>query len=263
LPVERIQKILANAGIASRREAERMVAEGRVAVNGEIVTLGAKANPLVDHIKVDGKRLKGLQAKVTILLNKPRGFLSTVEDPKGRPTIMDLLQRVKGRVYPVGRLDFDAEGLLLLTNDGDLAYVLSHPKFSVPRTYLAKVAGVPDEKKLLHLQKGVMLKDGRARAVICTIIRQREKNCWLRVVVTEGRNRLVKRMISTIGHTVLKLKRIEFGPVRLGDLPVGQFRHLTPEELAQLKKLRAKSSISLNAEAMPRSKTQRPKDVRT
>ncbi len=240
--MERIQKILAKAGIASRREAERMMLEGRVSVNGKIVdTLGFKADPSRDHIKVDGRRLPHSEPKVIFLLNKPRGYLSTVKDPKGRPTIMDLLKGVKWRIYPVGRLDFDAEGLLLLTNDGDLAHQLSHPRFSVPKTYLAKVTGVPEEKKLVRLRKGVILEDGEARAVSCSLTRQREKNSWVRIVVTEGRNHLVKRMFSAIGHTVLKLKRIGYGPIQLGDLPFRQFRYLTPEEVEKVRKISAES----------------------
>jgi pseudouridine synthase len=242
--LERIQKILAKAGIASRREAERMVVEGRVSVNGNIVeALGFKADPSRDHIKVDGKRLTPFEPKVILLLNKPRGYLSTVKDPKGRPTIMDLLKNVKWRIYPIGRLDFDAEGLLLLTNDGDLAHLLSHPRFSIPKTYLVKVAGVPEEKKLIRLRRGVMLEDGETRAVSCSLIRQREKNSWVRVVVTEGRNHLVKRMFSAIGHTVLKLKRIEYGPVSLGDLPFGQFRYLTAGEAEKLKKISSECKV--------------------
>jgi 23S rRNA pseudouridine2605 synthase len=238
LPLERIQKILAKAGIASRREAERMVIEGRVTVNGKVVdTLGFKADALLDHIKVDGKRVAHDEPKVTLLLNKPRGYLSTVKDTLGRPTVMDLLKRVKWRIYPVGRLDFDAEGLLILSNDGDLAHHLAHPRFSIRRTYLVKVGGVPDEKKLIRLKRGVTLEDGKARVVSLAILRPGEKNSWIRVVVTEGRNRLVKRMFSAIGHTVLKLKRVEFGPVRLGDLPIGQFRYLTQEETKALTKV--------------------------
>ena len=243
MALERIQKILAKAGIASRREAERMVVEGRVTVNGKVVdTLGSKADAVVDHIKVNGRRLTGFEPKVTLLLNKPRGYLSTVKDPKERPTVMDLLGRVKWRIYPVGRLDFDAEGLLLLTNDGDLAHILSHPRFSISRTYLVKVGGVPDERKLIRLKRGVVLEDGEARVVSFSILRRGEKNSWIRVVVTEGRNRLVKRMFSAIRHPVLKLKRVEFGPIKLGELPIGQFRCLTSEEMESLKKLIADSS---------------------
>jgi len=229
---------LAKAGVASRREAERMMIEGRVTVNGKVIeALGFKADPSKDHIKVDGKRLAPFEPKVILLLNKPRGYLSTVKDPKGRPTVLDLLKNMKSRIYPVGRLDFDAEGLLLLTNDGDLAHLLSHPRFSVPKTYLVKVTGAPEEKKLARLKRGVALEDGEAKAISCSLIRQKEKNSWVRVVVTEGRNHLVKRMFSAIGHTVLKLKRVEYGPIQLGGLPFGQFRTLTPEEIEKLKRI--------------------------
>ena len=237
LALERIQKILSRAGIASRREAERIVLEGRVTVNGKVIdTLGFKADPLKDHIKVDGKRLVRFEPNVTLLLNKPRGYVSTVRDPEDRRTVMDLLKGVKWRIYPVGRLDIDAEGLLLLTNDGDLAYLLSHPRHAVPRTYLAKVSGVPEERDLSRLKRGVNLEDGKARATSVTVLRLSEKNSWIRIVVTEGRNHLVKRMLFAVGHSVLKLKRIEFGPLRLGTLSPGQFRYLTPEELSRLKK---------------------------
>ncbi len=214
-----------------------MVLEGRVTVNGKVIdTLGFKADPLKDHIKVNGKRLVRFEPNVTLLLNKPRGYVSTVRDPEDRPTVMDFLKGVKQRIYPVGRLDVDAEGLLLLTNDGDLAYLLSHPRYSVPRTYLAKVSGVPDERDLSRLKRGVSLEDGKAKAVSVSILRLSEKNSWIRIVVTEGRNHLVKRMLFAIGHSVLKLKRIEFGPLRLGTLSPGQFRHITSEELSRLKK---------------------------
>ena len=237
MPQERIQKILAKAGIASRREAERMILEGRVVVNGAVIdALGFKADPARDHIKVDGKRIPHFESRIVLLLNKPRGYLSTVKDPQGRATVMDLLTKVRGRIYPVGRLDFDAEGLLILTNDGDLAHLLSHPRFSIPRTYLAKVSGVPDDKTLNRLKKGVSLEDGQARAVSVLILRQGEKNSWVRVVVTQGRNHLVKRMFMAIGHPVLKLKRVGFGPIHLGTLPPGKVRYLTPEEIEKLKK---------------------------
>jgi len=219
-----------------------MVQEGRVTVNGKVVdSLGFKADSSKDHIKVDGKIITRFEPTVALLLNKPRGYLSTVKDPKGRPTVIDLLKNVPWRVYPAGRLDFDAEGLLLLTNDGEVANLLTHPRFSIPRTYLVKVTGVPEEQKLVRLRRGVMLEDGLASVVSVHVIRQREKNSWIEVVVTEGRNRLVKRMFSAIGHSVLKLKRVQFGPIRLGNLPFGQLRYLTSEEIAKLKKLMAAS----------------------
>lgn len=236
MSLERIQKVLARAGIASRRKVEKMVMEGRITVNGRVVReLGVKVDPSKDHIKVDGKRIPDFEPKITLLLNKPRGYLSTLEDPRGRPTVMDLLKRIKWRLYPVGRLDFDAEGLLLLSNDGDLAHYLSHPRFEVPRTYQVKVKGVPDERNLSRLQKGIQLEDGKARVRSYRLLLSREKNSWVEVVVTEGRNRLVKRMFSAIGHPVLKLKRVAFGPIRLGDLPIGQFRYLTSKEMERLK----------------------------
>jgi pseudouridine synthase len=172
-----------------------------------------------------------------IVFNKPYGVLCQFTDQLGRKTLKDYIH-FKG-VYSIGRLDMDTEGLLLLTNDGDLAYVLSHPRFSISKTYLVKVAGVPDDKKLARLKRGVMLEDGRAKAVSCSLLHEREKNSWVRIVVTEGRNRLVKRMFSAIGHSVLKLKRVEYGPIRLGDLPFGQSRYLTLEEVQKLKQVRS------------------------
>jgi len=237
--LERVQKILAKAGIASRREAEKIILEGRVTVNGKVIQLGAKADPEKDHIKVDGKRIPRPEPKITLVLNKPRGYLSTVKDPKGRPTVMDLLGKIKWRLYPLGRLDFDAEGLLLLTNDGEIAYHLSHPKFLIPRTYWVKVQGVPGERKLDLLKKGIRLEDGLAKAQSVQILREREKNSWIQITVTEGRNHLVKRLFAAIGHPVLKLKRVEYGPIRLGNLPVGHFRFLTPEEVDHLRRLKA------------------------
>lgn len=234
--LERIQKILARSGVASRREAEKMVLEGRVSVNGRVVNhLGFKIDSLKDHIKVDGRKLPRVEPKITFVLNKPKGYLSTVKDPAGRPTVRDLLKEVKWRIYPLGRLDYDAEGLLLLTNDGDFAYRLSHPRFSIPRIYWAKVRGKPEEKDLMRLRKGVALEDGRACAVSTRLLRQGENHSWVETVVTEGRNHLVKRMFSAIGHPVLKLKRVGYGPIRLGQLHVGQYRPLTVREMEKLR----------------------------
>lgn len=234
--LERVQKILAKAGIASRREAEKLILEGRVTVNGNVIQLGAKADPEKDHIKVDGKRIPRPEPKITLVLNKPRGYLSTVRDPKGRPTVMDLIGKIRWRLYPLGRLDFDAEGLLLLTNDGEITYRLTHPRFLIPRTYWVKVQGIPEEKKLGLLKKGIRLEDGLAKASSVQILSTREKNSWIRITVNEGRNHLVKRLFAAIGHPVLKLKRIEFGPIQLGNLPVGKFRFLTHEELDHLRR---------------------------
>ena len=260
MDMERIQKILAKAGIASRREAEKMILEGRVMVNGTVIdALSFKADPAKDHIKVDGKRLPRFESKIALLMNKPRGYLSTVQDPQGRPTVMDLLKKVRGRIYPVGRLDFDAEGLLIFTNDGDLANLLTHPRFSIPRTYLAKVSGTPDEKKVSRLKRGILLEDGRAKAVYILVLQQGEKNSWVRVVVTEGRNHLVKRMFKAIGHPVLKLKRVGFGSLQLGTLPSGQFRYLTPEEIEKLKTFKLQGMSSEFGVRDGRSKVERGK----
>lgn len=256
---ERIQKILARAGVASRREAERMVLEGRVMVNGEIVSqLGFKADPLKDHIRVDGKRILKPEPKITLLLHKPKGYLSTVKDPAGRPTVMDLLKGVKWRVYPLGRLDFDAEGLLLMTNDGELAYKLSHPKFNIRRTYWAKVEGLLDQEALTRLKQGVRLEDGKAKAHSVRILRRTERHSWVESVVTEGRNHLVKRMFLAIGHPVLKLKRVGFGPIRLGSLPPGQFRPLSDLEMERLKKTIEEGGSALGERRKGSKKEERP-----
>ena len=213
---------------------------GRVTVNGTVIhQLGFRADPSIDSIKVDGKKIVPFKPRVTLLLNKPRGYLSTVQDPEGRPTVMDLLKKVKGRIYPVGRLDFDAEGLLLFTNDGELAYHLSHPRFSIPRTYLVKVREVPEGRKLARLKKGMMLDDGMAKAISLRLLGKGEKNSWVEITVGEGRTHLVKKMFSAIGHPVIKLKRIRFGPIPLGDLPIGQFRYLHSKEMETLRKLTA------------------------
>jgi 23S rRNA pseudouridine2605 synthase len=242
MSLERIQKILSQAGIVSRREAEKLILHGRVTVNGRVVdTLGSKADPSKDHIKVDGKLITRLESRVILLLNKPRNYLSTVEDPQERPTVIDLCKAVREKVYPVGRLDFDAEGLLILTNDGELANILTHPRFETPRTYLAKVTGVPEEKDLVRLKRGVRLDDGRAKVASCLVVSEKEKHSWVRVVVTEGRHHLVKRIFAAIGHPVLKLKRVGFGPIQLGSLPLGQFRYLTPEEIEKIRTLKVKA----------------------
>jgi 23S rRNA pseudouridine2605 synthase len=234
--LERVQKVLAAAGVASRREAEQWIAEGRVMVNGQVVdSMGFKVDPDKDFIKVDGKRVHRPEQKLTLLLHKPRNVVCTVKDPQERTTVMDLVANVKSRVYPVGRLDFDAEGLLVMTNDGDLANLLTHPRYGVPRTYLAKVSGIPDTVKLERLKNGVILEDGRARAVQAEILRPGDKNTWVKIVVTEGRNHLVKKMLQAVGHPVSKLKRIEFGPFQLGRLPAGQVRIVSQEEVEQIK----------------------------
>ena len=215
-----------------------MVLEGRVTVNGKVIdTLGFKADPLKDHIKVDGKRLVRFEPNVTLLLNKPRGYVSTVRDPEDRPTVMDFLKGVKRRIYPVGRLDIDTEGLLLLTNDGDLAYLLSHPRYSVPRTYLAKVSGVPEERDLNRLKRGVNLEDGKAKAVSVSILRLSEKNSWIRIVVTEEARPAAREVLQKArtvgGHRAQARARRERVPgdaIRGFRIDAGRHRPAVPGE---------------------------------
>lgn len=244
--MERLQKLLSIAGVASRRASEELITQGRVEVNGEVVrTLGSKADPAKDIVKVDGRRLRFDVRPRYILLNKPKGVVTTRQDPERRRTVIDLLTGVREYVYPVGRLDYDSEGLLILTSDGDLAARLTHPRHAVERVYDAVVAGVPAEEDLEKLRRGVFLEGARtAPAEIRRMggvdkgARRGSRDALTRVVVTlrEGRNRQVRRMFASIGHPVRKLTRTRMGPVKLGDLRPGHWRDLTPAEVAKLKK---------------------------
>jgi 23S rRNA pseudouridine2605 synthase len=231
---ERVQKIIAKTGIVSRREAEALIKDGLVTVNGQVVTLGAKADPFVDYIKVRDKLVTKLEPPVYIMFCKPKGCLTTMYDPEGRQTIKAYLRGLKYRVYPVGRLDYNSEGLLLLTNDGDFANHIMHPKNSIPRTYLAKITGPLDEVAIEKLTKGVRLEDGLARAIQIRKVRRLQANTWLEITVDEGRNRLIRRMLQHVGHTVKVLKRIRIGNLYLGAMPAGQLRHLTNDEVKGL-----------------------------
>lgn len=218
-----------------------MIIEGRVKVNAKTVTeLGSKADPEKDKIEVDGKVL-GTKASsvppIYIVLNKPKKFISSLSDPEGRPVVTDLLIGLGQKVYPVGRLDYDAEGVLLLTNDGDLANRLMHPRFSVPKIYLVKVRDVPDEAALEKLEKGVRLEDGWTLPAKVKLIKRTKENSWIELTVTEGRNRLVKRMCMAVGHPVVKLKRVEFSSITIGKLKPGQFRALTTKEIDRIQEL--------------------------
>ena len=236
--LDRIQKIIAQAGIASRREAERLILDGKVTLNGKVVTeLGTKADPDKDYIKVNGKLITRPEPKAYVILYKPRGYVTTTSDPEGRPTVMELLEKVKGRVFPVGRLDYDTEGLILCTNDGELAHRLQHPSHEVPKTYLAKVDGVPTTDEIVKLRNGIKLEDGMTAPARVKIIRKMEANTWLEIIIHEGRNRQVKRMFDAIGHSVIKLKREGFAFLDLGELKPGEFRHLTAEEVKKLKEI--------------------------
>jgi 23S rRNA pseudouridine2605 synthase len=234
--MERLQKILSQAGIASRRAAEKLMLEGRVTVNGTAATeLGTKADPGHDDIRVDGRRIKLPEHHRYILLNKPRGYVTTRSDPQRRPTVIDLLRGVKEYVYPVGRLDFDSQGLLILTNDGDLAARLTHPSHEVPRVYEAKVLGVPDAHDLDRLERGVTIDGRRTQLADVKMVAPGT----LLITIREGRNRQVRKMCETIGHPVTELKRIAIGPLRDPRLKIGYWRELTPDEVQRLRKASA------------------------
>lgn len=241
--LERIQKIISAAGVTSRRAAEQLILDGRVRVNGKVVTeLGTKADAVSDHIKIDGKLINPRQPLTYIMLNKPAGFVTTMSDPEGRPTVQDLLKGVKIRVYPVGRLDYNTEGLLLMTNDGDFAHLVTHPRHEFPKTYRTKVKGVLDERQIDELEQGIWLDDGKTAPAKLKKISREEANSWLEITIHEGRKRQVRRMFDRVGHSVIKLKRIKTGGLTLGDLPEGAFRYLTPAEVEALKDLASKET---------------------
>ncbi len=254
----RLQKILAAAGVASRRTAEALMVEGRVSVNGEVVReLGTRADPDTDDIRVDGRRLSAPAAHRYLLLSKPRGYLTTAFDPQGRPTVLDLLVGVRERVYPVGRLDFDSEGLLLLTNDGDLTARLTHPRHGVERVYEAQVRGVPDARALEKLAKGVVLDGRRTAPAIVRLVHRPDCHATqavLTLTIREGRNRQVRRMCESVGHPVVRLRRVAIGPLRDDRLKPGAFRDLTAREVAQLKA----AASGGPAGATPRPRSPRP-----
>ncbi len=235
---ERLQVVLARAGVASRRQAEELIREGRVMVNGQVVLKpGAKVVWGQDAIRVDNRLVSRLEPKVTMVLNKPKGVLTTTRDPRGRRTIADLVKGIKARVFPVGRLDYHTEGLLILTNDGELAQHLQHPRYKIPKTYRAKVKGLPTARAIQRLRSGVMLDGRRTAPSLVKKIGTTGKNTWLEITIREGRNRQVRRMCSAVEHPVLKLKRIRYGPIRLGTLKPGLYRDVTPSEMDKLQKL--------------------------
>ncbi|MGD6841493.1 pseudouridine synthase [Bacillus infantis] len=236
--MERLQKVIAHAGIASRRKAEQLIAEGHVRVNGKVVKeLGLKVSSS-DKVEVDGIPVER-EEPVYILLYKPRGVISSVTDEKGRKVVTDLLPQIKERVYPVGRLDFDTSGLLLMTNDGEFANLLMHPKNEVEKVYVAKIKGIPLREKLKSLERGVRLEDGKtapARVKVLSIDKQKN-TAIVELVIHEGRNRQVRRMLEAIGHPVMKLKRERYGFLTLQGLSAGDARELTAHEVKQLRTL--------------------------
>jgi 23S rRNA pseudouridine2605 synthase len=252
---ERLQKILAAAGVASRRKAEELILGGRVQVNGQVITeLGTRHDPERDHIKVDGKLLQAPERRRYYMLNKPRGYVTTVDDPQGRPTVMDLMAKPKRgprpdhtRLYPVGRLDYLSEGLLLMTNDGELANALSKAASGVEKAYLVKVSGVPEQAGLEQIRRGIAIDRGRLNEVragrrdrivtspVKVELARSGENPWYEVTLTEGRNRQLRKMFEEIGHHVEKIRRIGYGALRL-DIPPGEFRELTPGEVMALER---------------------------
>ncbi len=234
----RLQKVIADSGLTSRRKAEQFILAARVTVNGRVVReLGTKVNPQRDHVKVDGRHLKPAPPQVLVMMNKPKGHLSSMADPLGRPTVQDLLGGVRVRVFPVGRLDFDGEGLMLLTNDGELAQALLHPRYHVSRTYLIKVKGMLNDQEIDTLSTGVELEDGLTAPAVVEKVRKAPQNSWLEITIYEGRQHQVKRMLEAVGHPVLRLKRVRFGSLTLGDLAVGRYRYLSDHEANALRSL--------------------------
>lgn len=244
MELERLQKIIAHAGFASRREAEAMIREGRVTVNGRVVNeLGSKADPVHDHVKVDGKLITRPETHRYILLYKPKEVMTTVEDPQGRKTVIDLVKGVRERIYPVGRLDFHSEGLILLTNDGDLAFKVSHPKHGSVKTYHVKVRGVPTERIIEKLERGITIDN--KRTLPCEISRMKttgrslgksedEGNSWYEVRLREGRTQQIRKMFQAVGHPVSKLRRVAIGPIADPKLAAGDWRELSPKEVKML-----------------------------
>ncbi len=265
MPLERLQKIMAAAGIASRRKAEQLITEGRVTVNGEIISqLGSKADPESDHIKVDGKLLRGPERHIYLLLNKPKGYVTTVSDPEKRPTVMDLIKGVGERIYPVGRLDYASEGLLVLTNDGELANKLTKAASHVPKTYMVKVAGKPPEAEIDKLRHGIKIgaRPEKGRVGIRPVrtapaqvrLVKEAANPWYEVTLIEGKNRQIRRMFEEIGFHVEKIKRIRYGPLTL-DVETGAFRQLHPKEVALLRRAGPRQFVRT-----PKDRPKRPKN---
>ncbi len=233
--LERLQKLLSQAGIASRRQAESIITAGRVAVNGVVVTeLGTKADPDQDMIVVDGRPLIVTAVKRYILLYKPSGYMTTLKDPGGRPLVIDLLKGINERVYPVGRLDYNSEGLLLLTSDGDWANRLAHPRYEIDKEYHVRVQGQVTPEQIARLAAGVTLEDGRTAPALVALLKESEHNSWISVTIHEGRHRQVRRMCEAVGLSVVRLRRNRYGFLNLAGLNPGEFRELTAEEAKRL-----------------------------
>lgn len=236
---ERLQKFLAEAGVASRRKAEELIAAGKIKVNGKVVTeLGTKVDPKKDEVLYLDKEVSKKEVDlVYIMLHKPEGYVTTAKEQFGRPGVMDLVSQIEARIFPVGRLDYDTSGLLLLTNDGDLTYKLTHPKHDVDKTYIAKLYGTPDDMDLQKFRRGVFIDGRQTKPAKMQILEKGERQSTVEIVIHEGRNRQVRKMCEAIKHPVAQLKRVATGELKLGDLPKGKYRHLTPKEVKYLKSL--------------------------
>jgi 23S rRNA pseudouridine2605 synthase len=231
---ERLSRFLARSGVASRRHVDALIAEGRVTVNGKLAVLGQKVRPAEDRVFLDGREVGGAQEPVYIILNKPPGYLSTCADPRGRRTVMSLLEGVSARVFPVGRLDYDAEGLLIMTNDGELAYLLTHPKHKVIKEYVVTVAGPRDESKIQRILSGIIIGGKRVQADYARFQGGDGRPLTLVIGVHEGQKHLVKHICRSVGYTVKRLIRVKVGPLCLGSLDRGAWRYLTPREVKDL-----------------------------
>lgn len=236
---ERLQKFLAEAGVASRRKAEELIAAGKIKVNGKVVTeLGTKIDPKKDEVLYLDKEVSTKEVElVYIMLHKPEGYVTTAKEQFGRPGVMDLIRDVKARIFPVGRLDYDTSGLLLLTNDGDLTYKLTHPKHDVDKTYIAKLYGTPDDMDLQKFRRGVVIDGKQTKPAKMQILEKGERQSTVEIIIHEGRNRQVRKMCEAIKHPVAQLKRVATGDLTMGDLPKGKYRHLTQKEVKYLKSL--------------------------
>lgn len=233
--MERLQKYLSDAGVASRRAAERIIAEGRVTVNGRRAGVGESVDPAADRVEVDGKPVRPVEQLVYVLLNKPKGVITSAVDTHWRKTVLDCVARVPHRLFPVGRLDLDVEGALLLTNDGELAYRLTHPRYEVSKVYLAKVKGQVTPEETRRLERGIRLDDGMTAPAKAEVLEAGPRESVLRLTLHEGRKREVKRMCAAVGHPVRSLQRIAFAGLELGALKPGQWRYLKPTEVEALK----------------------------
>jgi 23S rRNA pseudouridine2605 synthase len=231
---QRLQKIIAEMGIASRRKAEELIIEGRVTVNGKAAVLGMKADALKDHVKLDGKLLFKPEKKVYYIFNKPRGVLTSLGDPERRPTVSDYIKGIKQRIFPVGRLDYDSEGMLFLTNDGDFAYAILHPSKKIPKTYLVKVRGALENDEVETLRRGIVIEGKMTAPAKVKKLRKTENNSWIEMTIYEGRKRQIRKMLDRIGHPVMRLMRIRINGIEMGKMPPGTCRKITSDEMKRI-----------------------------